>query len=335
MRYGIRLLVAILCLVPMTLLNAGDPAQEFSISRNPNGVWSYGFIPGLGGPFALADIAVANSIPEYQQGADSWYSAAQADCSNGRGGTIARIEQEQLHGSQYTFHDTVTQHPGCRGELSVLRWTAPIRGTYQLQGSFQGTQIACGGTSTDVHILWNSASSLFDGDIYGFVNNRELLFNLQQPVAGGDTIDFAVGFGSDGNYYCDATALQLTIDLLASIDIAPADTANIIHIGTRGMVQIAILSNTSFDAPSMVTRSSLTFGRFGDEQSLIYYPVIVPVSIPACRILDVNGDGLKDLVCQFDRQRAGFQLTDTLGVVRGKTKTGVTFKGTDAVQIMQ
>lgn len=338
MKYLIRLVMVTLCLLLSSiLLRANDPAQEFSISNNPNGVWSYGFTPTLGGPFALADKKSANLMGlDYQQGSDWWLSTAQADCDNWLGGGVARVEQEQLHGSQMFFRDTVTEHPGCHGELATLRWTAPLRGTYEFRGNFQGTQLACGGTSTDVHIRWNSATSLFDGDIYGFVDNRELLFNVQQQVAAGDTIDFAVGFGLDGNYYCDGTALQLTIDLITSIDIKPGDPTKTIHIGTPGTVPVAILSDASFDAPAMVARSSLTFGRMGDEQSLLY--VADPstgLQMPACSVLDVNGDGRMDLVCQFDVQRAGFKLTDRFGVVRGKTMTGITIRGTDSVYIMQ
>jgi hypothetical protein len=82
----------------------------------------------------------------------------------------------------------------------------------------------------------------------------------------------------------------------------------------------------------MVDRSSLTFGRIGDEPSLFRANVSLPG--PLCTVMDVNGDGLKDLVCQFDRQQAGFQLTDTMGVLRGKTITGITFVGTDSVNIV-
>ncbi len=88
----------------------------------------------------------------------------------------------------------------------------------------------------------------------------------------------------------------------------------------------------------MVVRSSLTFGRIGDEQSLVHTPDQWDFRLPGptvCSTQDVNGDGLQDLVCQFDRQRAGFQLTDTYGVLRGVTVTGTTIEGTDSVHIVK
>jgi hypothetical protein len=209
-----------------------------------------------------------------------------------------------------------------------------------MRGSFWGTQTACGGTSTDVHIRWNSVNPLFDAEIYGFVDNRQALFSLKQVVAAGDTIDFAVGVGSDGNYYCDGTALQLALDLLPAIDIKPLAPNNKIFIKTPGKIAVAILSSAAFNAPAMVVRSSLTFGRIGNEQSLVYKPDKWDsrdsrLHDPVCSTRDVNGDGLKDLVCEFDKQLAGFQPTDAYGVLRGKTAIGTTIEGTGSVQIMQ
>jgi len=339
MKYVMKFMLVASCLLLVsTFLFANDPNQEFSITKNPNGVWSYGFTPTLGGSFAFADMKRVNFMfpDEYQQGSDGWYSTSQQVCDGGVGGSVHRAEAQQ-HGSERFPWDTLHQHPGCHGELSVLRWTAPLSGTYQLRGSFWGAQTACGGTTTDVHIRWDSENPLFDADIYGFVDNREALFNLQQLVAAGDTIDFAVGIGSNGNWYCDGTALQLTIDLLPAINIKPGDADNKIHVGTPGTVPVAILSDASFDAPAMVVRSSLTFGRIGDEQSLVFRPDRFDsrLQVPVCSTPDVNGDGLKDLVCQFDKQLAGFQLTDTYGVLRGKTVTGITVKGTDSVHIVK
>lgn len=198
--------------------------------------------------------------------------------------------------------------------------------------------LACGGSTTDVHLRWNSQNPLFDAEIYGFVDNRQAFFDAQQLVAAGDTIDFAVGWGINYSYYCDTTALQLRIDLLPAINIKPSDPNNIIPIGTPGKVPVAILSSATFNAPAMVVKSSLTFGRIGDEQSLVYKPDKRDSRLlrhPVCSTQDVNGDGLKDLVCQFDTQLAGFQLTDTYGVLRGKTTTGITIKGTDSVHIVK
>jgi len=328
-----RLLLTI-CLLALssTLLHATDPAQEFSIAKNPNGLWSYGSTTTLGGTFTLYPQALVNV--QGVQGKDLW-NVGNTDCNAGQTPILGRSTEQQTQPPAFIIFpvDTLDMHPGCHGEDTVLRWTAPLSGNYRLRGSFEGIDECC--PTTDVHIRLNSMTSLLDADINGF--GQVALFDVKRAVSAGDTIDFIVGFGSDGNYFNDSTALQLAIDLLPTIDIKPGDAGNTIHIGTLGSVGVAILSSASFNAPAMVVKGSLTFGRIGDEQSLVLRPDHSDqrLLVPVCSTLDVNGDGLKDLVCQFNKQVAGFQLTDTSGVVRGKTGTGVTIKGTDSVKIVQ
>lgn len=85
---------------------------------------------------------------------------------------------------------------------------------------------------------------------------------------------------------------------------------------------MAILSTDSFDAPNDVMIPLLTFGRTGDERSL-----------KRCGE-DVNEDGLLDLVCHFDNQKAGFKSGDTEGVLRGETVDGRPLEGRDAIRIV-
>ncbi len=90
------------------------------------------------------------------------------------------------------------------------------------------------------------------------------------------------------------------------------------------LVPVAILSSPDFNAPRIVDRHSLTFGRTGDEDSVAY-----------ClrRPLDVNHDGLKDLICYFRVSPTGFRCGDKEGVLKGKTVGAEEFEGTDEVQI--
>jgi hypothetical protein len=328
-----RLLLTI-CLLALssTLLHATDSAQEFSIAKNPNGLWSYGSTTTLGGPFTLYPQALINL--QGVQGKDFW-NVGNTDCTDSQTPIAGRSPEQQTQPPAFIIFpvDTMDMHPGCHGEDSVVRFTAPLSGNYRLRGSFEGIDECC--PTTDVHIRLNSATSLLDGDINGF--GQVVLFDLQRQVNSGDTIDFIVGFGTDGNYFNDSTALQLTIHLLPAINIKPRDDTNKIHILPPGNVAVAILSSASFNAPAMVVKNSLTFGRIGDEQSLVLRPDRFDsrLLVPVCSTPDVNGDGLKDLVCQFSKQPAGFQLTDTSGVLRGKTGTGVTIRGTDSVAIVK
>jgi hypothetical protein len=85
-----------------------------------------------------------------------------------------------------------------------VRWTAPAA-TVVIAGSFS----AASTTTTDVHVRLNSSTSLFDGQING--SGSAAPFSLTRAVAAGDTVEFAVGYGSNGNSNNDATTLAVTI----------------------------------------------------------------------------------------------------------------------------
>lgn len=112
----------------------------------------------------------------------------------------------------------------------------------------------------------------------------------------------------------------------ASIDIRPGSAINRIHPGGRGAVRVAILSRNDFDAFVAVDQTTLTFGHSGNEASLW-----------RCgkRGRDVNGDGLRDLVCRFKIAATGFQSGDTVGVLRFKTPDGLPYEGRDSVVIVK
>lgn len=110
---------------------------------------------------------------------------------------------------------------------------------------------------------------------------------------------------------------------LTPIDIRPGRAINQINPKSAGKPQVAILSTRTFDATKAVVRSSITFGRTGAENSLT-----------SCSktFKDVNGDGLPDLICRFALSYAGFQMGNTVGVLRFTDTRGKPYEGRDAVK---
>ena len=80
-------------------------------------------------------------------------------------------------------------------------------------------------------------------------------------------------------------------------------------------IQVAILSTSTFNAPSQVKMSSLTFGHSGTERSLAYCET---------HRQDVNHDKLPDLVCHFRVSKMNFVKGDTVGKLGGMLLDGVT-----------
>jgi len=97
---------------------------------------------------------------------------------------------------------------------------------------------------------------------------------------------------------------------LVGIDIEPGWRQTRVGAG-HGNVLVAVLSAASFDASGQVDRTSLTFGRTGHETSLVRCD---------SRGVDVNRDGLPDLLCVFSVRAAGFQAGDTAGILDGSIR---------------
>lgn len=113
---------------------------------------------------------------------------------------------------------------------------------------------------------------------------------------------------------------------MMDLDIKPRSFPNSISTKSRGRIPVAILSSPTFDASAEVDKTSLTFGRTGDEASLAFCTNSSE---------DVNDDGLVDVVCHFYNQATGFQRGDTEGVLKGVTQGGRPFEGLDSVRIVK
>jgi hypothetical protein len=109
------------------------------------------------------------------------------------------------------------------------------------------------------------------------------------------------------------------------IDIKPGQRGIAkINPKSRHRIPVALLSSRHFNALA-IDRSSLTFGRTGDEQSLV-----------RCfgRGVHVNRDRRRDLVCEFENQLAEFEVTDEEGVLRGKMLDGTPFEGRGMLKVI-
>jgi len=98
-----------------------------------------------------------------------------------------------------------------------------------------------------------------------------------------------------------------------SIDIKPKTPRNVIDLRSEGKVPVAILAGSGFNPLVEVERTSLRFGRSGDEDSLLR---VGDGTKAACSGADVNGDGLGDLVCDFQVALTGFYCGESTGILK-------------------
>ncbi len=129
-----------------------------------------------------------------------------------------------------------------------------------------------------------------------------------------------------GDYWTLRIDFEPPPTIPVAIDIKPwSNTNRINRLFSWMLVPVAILSTTDVDATHMVNQGSLTFGRTGNEDSL---------SFCSNRHIDVNHDGLKDLLCFFNIVESGFQCGDTIGILEGNTVDGVSIFGSDSVYVV-
>jgi hypothetical protein len=102
-------------------------------------------------------------------------------------------------------------HPGRDCEHAVVRFTAPVAGTYRISGQFYGLDDNGTETNTDVEVSVNAAS-VFVGSVNLVSGPRSASFSpINATLAVNNTVDFQVGCSQNYNY--DSTALNAVIEL--------------------------------------------------------------------------------------------------------------------------
>ena len=164
-------------------------AVNFSSTANPNSIWSYGYSYSLGGTFSPYTLAGTT----YLSGEVGWFGPIPGCCAPGYPLVVAQPN---------VIPAVLDMGPG-PNSYTIVRWTAPNRGVWDVVGNFFGT----GFTTGDVHVLHNG-SPVFNSPVIG---SSVASFSLSIRLKPGDTLDFAAGPGPDGNNDGDPTGFSVTI----------------------------------------------------------------------------------------------------------------------------
>jgi hypothetical protein len=179
--------------------------------------------------------------------------------------------------------------------------------------------------------LWEHSASVVDTiAVHPYAAEFPFVPNFPYYVYGELIYEDAADYWSwnislEGFNTTQAFALEYTAEQIA-IDIEPSKIINTINLKKSENISVAILSSANFYAPTEVDQSTLSFGSFGGEDSLL--------DCSTRKAHDVDGDGLKDLICHFSTVLAGFQCGDREGILRGKTIDGTPIEGKDLVKLI-
>lgn len=191
-----------------------DLGGAFSIARNPNGPWRYGYTQGT----ALITSAFALDTNSVEAGAIGFWHPSDADYYPYVAGNPTGTTAIDATGSWAVRGREVAMEASGDGRYSVVQFVAPAAATYDIQADFTGIHSRL--SSTDVHVL-HADVSIFDAAIDGYGGDPTLhaveggspraTFQAARPLASGDVLSFAVGVGRNGTNFNDTTGLVVHI----------------------------------------------------------------------------------------------------------------------------
>lgn len=119
--------------------------------------------------------------------------------------------------------------------------------------------------------------------------------------------------------------IELTVrqELQIQIDIKPGGFPNSVNPKSKGVIPVAILTTSAFDA-STVDLATVRFGASGTEAVAAH-----------SALEDVDGDGDLDLILHFNTQETGIVCGNTSASLTGKTFGGQPIKGSDSINTVE
>ena len=223
--HSVTRLVAILLLAVQYSLAATtfDVSADFSVEKNPNGPWEYGYSPTNSldpSKFRLSKAA------DKRTPIGLWHPSVARKPGPGYYPYVGRNSdpETRVHESNgwAVRAGQIPMEASNSGQYSVVRFVALASGTYEVTARFEG--IHYGLSSTDVHVLHN-AESLFQAEIQGYggdpafhkVEGRSPTanFSTRLTLRANDIVTFAVGYGQNKTHFSDTTGLSARIVMLS------------------------------------------------------------------------------------------------------------------------
>ncbi len=192
-----------------------DPAGDFSMTNNPNGVWGFGSEP-TSTPGAAA-ISLYTDYFVYNGAVGMWNNGGLTNTPFGLL-PLTGLVSENLTSSTYTDNMTVWEpgqlmfhaggYYGPPDTYAVVRFTAPTAGTYTIQAAFSNQSV--GGYAGQAVAVYEDGTALFGGTL-GSYGSTATMSPLTLTLNAGDYVDFLSGIRGDGSSNSVSTGLDAQV----------------------------------------------------------------------------------------------------------------------------
>ncbi len=187
-----------------------NAVNDFSVSSNPNGVWSYGTLSSFtAGQFSVFTLALPTGV--YPGNATFPAGSTEAWDNGGTAPNQDGIYHNKTSSTLTAPNSTVFIPPDVldlagQSQVTTLRWTAPATGLYNIAGFFE--RIDTNGNPVSVRVVENGAITLFSADNFATSGSELAFSNTGLLLPGGTTLDFAEGASQPANL---STGIAVTI----------------------------------------------------------------------------------------------------------------------------
>lgn len=204
----LALVLAFCAALPAMALGSWDAVADFSHTQNPNGAWAY----GTSGNLTSYNFVVSPSAYELTPFSPvyagvwgwDWRTPAVADF-------LCSVAVNNLdHDTLWIPAGTIAGHPGLGPAYSVIRWTAPTDGMFQIATRVFTTDAnPYDFNDLDIAVLVNGVAIPESVQFCGIVHGREGIYNGSLSLTAGTTVDLAIG--PNGDITSDAWLATYTV----------------------------------------------------------------------------------------------------------------------------
>jgi hypothetical protein len=190
-----------------------DLGADFSLGRNPNGPWQYGFSASTS--LALEQFTLARDVE--MQGRIGFWHPADGYYPYLAWNPARRTLADPTHSWALRPREVALEASNT-GQYAIVRFVAPVAGRYRVKARFAGIHFRR--STTDVHVRVND-TAVFDAIVEGYGGDRRFhplegpsaraRFTGTHRLAAGDVVTIAVGYGPNATHFNDTTGLRVRI----------------------------------------------------------------------------------------------------------------------------